>query len=318
MQVSNQDQERTPDPRRERLCREQTGRQARLDCALESANFAPEGLPPRDELVVLAYNVERGHRWREQVAALRNDPGIPAPDIVLLSEADRGCRRSGYENTAREWAQALGMNYVFGVEFVELPRCLGPGGRIDRPCEHGNAVLSRYPLENARLVRHTAGRSWNSRWQRLLRVGQPRLGGRMALAADVRSGARALRVYSAHFESRPENEEYREAQAIELAEDALGAPGGAVIGGDLNTGGYLADLRSGSRPDGATQALLARGYADAHAGLAPDRRTTTRSGVVIDLIFGRRVTFEGAGVGGAGRWGRLSDHLPVWAKLRLG
>jgi endonuclease/exonuclease/phosphatase family metal-dependent hydrolase len=140
----------------------------------------------------------------------------------------------------------------------------------------------------------------------------------MALAADVRIGAWALRVYSAHFESRPENEGYREAQAIELAGDAMNGTGSVIIAGDLNTGGYLADLRSGTPSDRATQALFAGGYADAHAGRAPDSRITTRSGVVIDLIFGRGVTFEGAGVGDAGRWGRLSDHLPVWAKLRLG
>jgi len=288
-----------------------------LDCAVEGASFAPVEVPPKDELVVLAYNIERGFRWREQVAAVRDDPALPLPDIVLLSEADRGCRRTGYESVAREWARALEMNYVFGVEFIELPRCLGPGGRVDVPCEHGNAVLSRYPLNNARLIRHTLNRGWNSRWQRLLRIGEPRLGGRMALAVDVTVGVRTLRAYSAHLESKRENQKYREAQAEELAADALGAGPKVIIGGDLNTGAYLDDLLYGGTSDGATQALIAGGYADAHAGLLPADRNTTRSGVVIDLIFGRGVAFTGAGIGDPARWGELSNHLPVWAKLRL-
>ena len=62
--------------------------------------------------------------------------------------------------------------------------------------------------------------------QRILHVGQPRLGGRVALAADVRVGERMIRVYSVHFESghlghrSGSPDAYREAQARELIEDA--------------------------------------------------------------------------------------------------
>ena len=40
----------------------------------------------------------------------------------MFSEADRGCSRTNYRNVTRELAKALGMNYVYGVEYIELPR----------------------------------------------------------------------------------------------------------------------------------------------------------------------------------------------------
>jgi endonuclease/exonuclease/phosphatase family metal-dependent hydrolase len=252
------------------------------------------------------------------VEALLSDASIPRPDVILASEADRGCTRTQYRDITRGYAKALGMNYIYGTEFVELPRLWGPaGGRMCGRCEHGNAILSRFPLGNARLIRHESNLSWHSWWQRWIRIGEPRLGGRAAVAADMKIGERILRLYSVHFESRGGNEPFRGAQAAELAEDAKSAPAGAIIGGDLNSGAYLDDLRHGTKKDSATLALFARGYEDAHSGLAAEERITTRSGVVIDLIFGKGVEFLEAGIGEKERWGDLSDHLPVWARVRL-
>jgi endonuclease/exonuclease/phosphatase family metal-dependent hydrolase len=305
-----------PDVRRERLCG--AGEGVRIVCELEGASFAPAGLPPKDELVVLAYNLERGLQAEGQVAALLADESIPEPDLVLISEADRGCTRTGYGDITRMWAKVLRMNYIYGAEFVELPRIWGPaGGRMCGRCEHGNAILSRYPLGNARLIRHASNISWASWWQRLFRIGEPRLGGRMAVAADMKVGNRILRVYSVHFESKGGNEPFRGAQAAELADDAKSAREGSIIGGDMNSGAYLGDLLDGTKKDSATLALFARGYADAHARIPADERITTRSGVVIDLIFGKGVEFLEAGIGSKERWGELSDHLPVWARVRM-
>jgi endonuclease/exonuclease/phosphatase family metal-dependent hydrolase len=311
---------REPDAKRERLCarRPLSSDGVQIDCRLETATFGPPEPGAGDEIVLMAYNVERGFRWRKQLHMLLSDPEIPAPDIILMSEADRGCRRTGYQNVAREYARALGMHYAYGVEFVELPRYIGPGGAMFRRCEHGNAILSRYPLKSPRLIRHRSTVSWYSWWQRTFRVGEPRMGGRMALAADVKVGGHDLRLYSVHFESRGGNEPFRGAQAAELADDGATALGGVVIGGDMNCGSYLEDLREGTKKDSATLALFARGYKDSHAALAADDRITTRSGVVIDVVFGRKVEFLNAGIGDKERWNDLSDHLPVWTRLRLG
>jgi endonuclease/exonuclease/phosphatase family metal-dependent hydrolase len=303
-----------PDPARERLC---TG-SVRIDCRIEGANFITEPAAPRDEVVVWTYNVERGLRLDDQLRTLTGDPRMPAPDILLLSEADRGCTRTGYRNVAREYARALGMCYVYGTEFVELPRCIGPGGRIKRRCEHGNAIVSRYPLGNVRLIRHRVARSWNSSVQRFLHVGEPRLGGRVALAADVRIGDRLLRLYSVHFESGAADH-FRVPQVQELIEDAADVTHGVLIGGDMNVGRYLGLRRFPGEPatDPVTETLFAAGYADAHAAIPRDQRATTDSGVPIDLTFGRRVEFTGSGIGPRDVWGGLSDHLPVWARVKV-
>ena len=43
-------------------------------------------------------------------------------DIVILDEVDYGVHRTKYRNVARDLADALHMNYVYGVEFIELNR----------------------------------------------------------------------------------------------------------------------------------------------------------------------------------------------------
>jgi endonuclease/exonuclease/phosphatase family metal-dependent hydrolase len=151
----------------------------------------------------------------------------------------------------------------------------------------------------------------------MLRIGEPRMGGRMALAVDVRVGQRYLHLYSVHFESGRTNGRFRDDQALELVEAANLAPHGVVIGGDMNTSEYLGDLRNGTVSDGATRVFFEAAYADAHAALPAEERITTPSGVVIDLIFGKGVAFAGAGIGRPEEWAGLSDHYPVWARVRL-
>lgn len=307
---------------RDQLCTETAG--GELDCVIEGDTFVRESARLQDEIVICAYNVERGHRLDAQLRALTNDPGMPSPDVLLISEADRYCSRTENRNVAREYARSLGMCYVYGVEFVELPRFWGPGGPVRHRCEHGNAIISRYPLGNVRMIRHRTARSWNSSWQRILRIGEPRLGGRMAISADVRMGEKLLRVYAVHFESGSRSDGghtadvYREGQVKELIEDASGVPHGVVIGGDMNTGRYLNRLRAGPSAEPVTDALFDAGYEDAHSFLPASHRATSTSHVAIDLIFGRGVAVSDSGIGPTHVWGGLSNHLPVWTRVRIG
>lgn len=315
-------QQEEPDPNHDRLCTGSRG-PTHLDCRIEGANFTRQPAAPKDDVVLCAYNVERGLRLDDQLRAFAGGAGMPSPDVLLISEADRGCTRSGDRNVVREYARALGMCYVYGVEFIELPRFWGPGGGVRRRCEHGNAILSRFPLGNVRLIRHQRTRSWHSTVQRILHLGQPRLGGRVALAADVRVGERMLRVYSVHFESGRRGrgssspDAHREAQARELIEDVSELQRGVVIGGDMNVGRYLGLRGQDESHEPATSALVEAGYEDAHAALPRGERVTTDSGAAIDLIFGRGVRFAESGVGPREVWRGLSDHLPVWARISL-
>lgn len=92
-------------------------------------------------------------------------------DVIVLNEVDWGMKRTEYRNVAAELAAALGMNYAYGVEFVEVdPIALGieqfeelnrderdsvtAGIGVDRALYrglHGSAILSRFSLAKVRL-----------------------------------------------------------------------------------------------------------------------------------------------------------------------
>lgn len=197
-------------------------------------------------------------------------------DVVVLNEVDWGMKRTGYRNVAGELASALGMNYAWGVEFVEVdPMLLGtekfeeapPAERaamIERikvePARylglHGNAILSRYPLTNVRLIpfqlqghdwyaQEKAGRSYLQKSRE--RTGeevflekttrQIRRGGRMMLLADIVDaeipGGRAT-IVSTHLESETKPESRRK-QLEEVLAAIRDITNPMIIAGDMNT-----------------------------------------------------------------------------------
>jgi hypothetical protein len=116
---------------------------------------------------------------REEIALLHD------ADLVVLNEVDWGVNRTMFRNVAEELAQALNMNYAYGVEFVEVdPITMGIDQQVivreveetyaepndDREAMiahvrevmkpeparyrgmHGTAILRRYRLENVRLI----------------------------------------------------------------------------------------------------------------------------------------------------------------------
>jgi len=74
-----------------------------IDCRLEGANFT-RAVAPTDvtEITVMAYNLERGLRLEQQLAWLQRHPDAPDPDVLLISEADRGCSRTDDQNVMAE------------------------------------------------------------------------------------------------------------------------------------------------------------------------------------------------------------------------
>ncbi len=115
---------------------------------------------------------------------------IAKTDVFVLNEVDRGMRRSHYEDVVAKLGTELGMNWAYGVEFLEVdPIALGTqkfegsdfatydaqekknvpeapetlaalakeandAVAVDTSrikALHGNAVLSRYPIKSARL-----------------------------------------------------------------------------------------------------------------------------------------------------------------------
>ncbi|MCT8162158.1 endonuclease/exonuclease/phosphatase family protein [Pseudoruegeria sp. SHC-113] len=281
-------------------------------------------LPER--FTVAAWNVERclfPEATAAHLAPLK-------PDVVLLSEVDHGMARTGQRHTTEEVAAALGMGYAFGVEFHELDL----GGATERAfCKddvnargwHGNAVLSSVPFEKLALIRLDDHGHWFSADERDVDPGQPRLGGRMAIAAVLPGAEGPLCVVSTHLESNADAA-HREAQFLILLEAVEAfAPGMPVlIGGDLNTGNHLPpDF------DHRRETLFGLGEARGYDwGFTADGPTTRPSLITphpdrvmtLDWLAGRDLDCLEKGVlPSISQEGTpLSDHDCVWCRAEVG
>ncbi|MBC7282797.1 MAG: endonuclease/exonuclease/phosphatase family protein [Hoeflea sp.] len=187
---------------------------------------------------VAAWNIERC-LFPEKSAALL---AAQTPDVVLLTEVDCGMARTAQRHPTAEIAAALGMHYVYGVEFFEL----GLGGETERPyCVddhneagwHGNAVLSRAAPVSTTLIRLDDHGHWYIEgpfsWDR----DQPRIGGRMAIATIIPTVAGNLCVVSVHLESNADSAHRgRQMERLIDAIDRFAPDLPVIIGGDLNTG----------------------------------------------------------------------------------
>ncbi|MEL6385181.1 MAG: endonuclease/exonuclease/phosphatase family protein [Cyanobacteria bacterium J06626_18] len=188
-----------------------------------------------ETLHIAAWNLERGRYWREAAQLIQTHPALKQVDIWLLSEMDNGMVRAQNEHTTRELALALGMNYAYGVEFLQLsigtPRERELYSGENQRGYHGNAILSRLPLQSVRMLRFPGIEKWYDSFEN-------RLGGRNAILAEVQVGQEIVTVVSTHLESgRDEHVKRTEEGRLLLQE--LTAGGGdrpVIIGGDLNAG----------------------------------------------------------------------------------
>lgn len=174
---------------------------AGLDC-MNAVQVGGEGTGPVPASPrIIAWNVERC-LFPEETAAVAAEHGA---DIVLLSEVDCGMARTQQRHTTAEMAEALGMHYAFGVEFFELG--LGSPTELEF-CKddhnafgwHGNAILSRAPFTKVEMLRLDDHGHWFCT-DFGADPGQPRVGGRMAILAEVETQAGPLCVVSTHLES---------------------------------------------------------------------------------------------------------------------
>jgi endonuclease/exonuclease/phosphatase family metal-dependent hydrolase len=183
-------------------------------------------------LRIAYWNVQRFHHFDACCAVIRK----MAPDVLLLGEIDIGMARTEQRHCLREAAAALGANYVFGTEFLELglgdeeERRRHAGSRNDSGF-HGNGILSGLRLESPALIRLEMDGDWFDGGH-----GERRVGGRCAVAASIATGAGHIVFVSAHLESHS-GPALRAEQMRRLfdAVDQLAPGQPVVIGGDLNT-----------------------------------------------------------------------------------
>lgn len=248
-------------------------------------------------LRIVDWNIERG----QQLQGVTDFLGGMNADILILQEVDINARRTHRLNIAETIARKLEMNYVFGREFQELVQ-----GSKDSPAYHGQATLSKWPISKPRLIRFSKqSHFWQPHWFLPdIEPFQERIGGRIALVAQINVAGSKFVTYNLHLESRG-SDALRISQLGEVLSDATcyDAECPVIVAGDLNL-----DV---SREPVAMQ-LAEAGFQDAlTSSKAP---TTPARG-----LFGGRRRIDWAFVRGPLRSSsvqthgnvKASDHYPI-------
>jgi endonuclease/exonuclease/phosphatase family metal-dependent hydrolase len=238
------------------------------------------------ELKIVSYNI----RWRggedlkQLIKLLKDDPEIGGAQVIGLQEVDRNKRRTGNVNTARQIAEALGMRYAWAAP----PDTDGDGEE-----ETGVALLSAFPLSDVERI--------------LLTHEGPEGRRRVAVGATLHIGPNTLRVYSVHAETRMPVERKVEHWSAVLDDLRLFPKvSGAIVLGDFNTIKQK-DVTA------ARRLFTGEGFTTP----IPDERTTWKTFVVelkLDWLWLRGLDARSSGID---KDIDLSDHWPLWVKVRL-
>jgi endonuclease/exonuclease/phosphatase family metal-dependent hydrolase len=239
-------------------------------------SYAPataERVPAGDALRVVTFNIEYGRKIEGAVRLLHENEALRGADVLLLQEVDP----SGVGRMAHE----LRLNYVY------FPGGVHPFSKRD----FGTAILSPWPLENARkIVLPHAAFITNLR--------------RAATSATVLRGPDRIRAYSVHLPAPGAvSDDERHEQVRIILDDAARSGDAVVIGGDFNSRSV------GKWFEEAGYQWLSRELPG----------TSRRFGIwwSLDHIFARGLRPSGDGrMAGFVESAGTSDHRVVWARLR--
>jgi endonuclease/exonuclease/phosphatase family metal-dependent hydrolase len=270
-----------------------------------TGKFAPFPLmlwPPKS-LRIVDWNIDRGLQLQGVTSFLASANA----DILILQEVDLNARRTHRRNIAEEIARKLGLNYVFGREFEELVQ-----GSKNSPAYHGQATLSKWPILNPRLMRFSKQSNfWQPHWfLPKIEPFQERLGGRIALVAEINVAGRKLVTYNLHLESRG-TDALRISQLGEVLSDATcyDAECPVIVAGDLN----LDASREPVAP-GLANARFQDAVASSRSTPTTPARGLFEGGRQIDWVFVRGPVRACSGQ--VHRRVKASDHYPISFMLK--
>jgi endonuclease/exonuclease/phosphatase family metal-dependent hydrolase len=196
------------------------------------ADFRREEAPARSRYRIVAWNIERGTQFEAQLETFRSHPYLKSCDVLLLTEADAGMARSGNRMVAELLARELGMAQVFAPCYIAL----GKGSGVERDVEgantiglHGNAILSRYPIRDIRVIPLSNGVDKMAHREQ-------RLGRQAAVAARIDFPNLSLQAVSVHLDAQSTQRHRQEQMRCVL--DAAGGTEPTILGGDWNTSTY--------------------------------------------------------------------------------
>lgn len=252
-----------------------------------------EGMILGEFFRVVSWNIERGFNEDkiEQILSGTNLPRqvfdnkeiqeelniLKEASIIILNEVDIGLPRTKYQNVAKKLSTILKMGYVFGTEFAEVepyqlgikkfteqertylePQTLEQLDNIDKEKFkglHGTAILTKYPILNAKIIRLPDCYDWYKEEQSKLSalelvrreaaekifsskvLSELRHGGRMAIVAELLlPNNQKVTVVATHIENRclPE---CRVKQVEFLLGRLRNVKNPLILGGDFNTTG---------------------------------------------------------------------------------
>lgn len=178
-------------------------------------------------LRIMSYNIKVGSE--SSLASVAKAIATEKPDIVGMQEVDDLTNRSGKVHQTEELAKLAGFQHrYFGANFPF------DGGT------YGLAILSRFPLVNARVIRMDAHTERANGYE-------PRI----AVAAEVTAFGKAITFVTMHASLHAE-ERGGNAQRVVAALGPARKP--TIIVGDMNE----------TRDNPISQAFIAAGFADAH------------------------------------------------------
>jgi endonuclease/exonuclease/phosphatase family metal-dependent hydrolase len=263
---------------------------------------------------------------KDRIEILQQASLLRQSDVIVLNEVDLGLKRTEYRDVARELAAALGMNYAYGLEFVEVdPLVLGTetfaGMKDDERAAlvkqsavdksrtqnlHGTAILSRYALNNVRLIPFKyQGYDWYtdekkkiSKLEEARRKGtafvfdetiarEVRRGGRMMMLADIEDTdlpSGRVTIVATHLEDKVKPVG-RVKQLEEVLSQIKDIANPVVIAGDMNTNGTDATPVSFKR---AIKHRLGSGSFWVNSGI----KYATGVGFLYDVSLGALKTFR--------------------------
>lgn len=210
-----------------------------IESVLNGIEYGFYALPSPDKKPfyrAVAWNVERGIYLDGIIQTLKEHPQISNADLYLVTETDAGMARSRNKNVAREMALALGMNYFFAPSYLNLCKGNSVEAHYDGVNElglHGNAILSRYPLEDLRIISLPNCKD-------KMKGKEKRLGCQKALIATVCLPSKKMTAVCAHLDAHSSHRQ-RAHQMKLILEAVKDDPNPVLLGGDLNTCTYNAN-----------------------------------------------------------------------------
>lgn len=279
-------------------------------------------LPPQrapESLRLATYNI--AHARGSALHAANTDGGTRAERIARLERIGDHLGQLGLDLVALQavdfnswWSEGVDQAAIVaraaGFPYIVRQRNFDGGIPLFRRVDHGNVLLSRFPVVEAERIEFPALRDW----ERLLRGNFDGLQARIRIGAD-----RDILVITAQLDPRSEPTRVRAAGEMIRRQRATSLP--VVILGDLNStppGFPMAQITPSSQNTielletlGTFQRRPARGQATWHDFTFP----TEAPRRIIDWILpDRNWTFLQYELV---RELRESDHLPVIATLRL-